>query len=530
MDSIGFFDKARLMEVVGKTLDPSPSLVSAMIRVLRQDTSLLLVFVKSPKSARWVRALHAQGFFSSPPSGPVDARSGDSTGWLEGMVLVEAAADVPDVVESVVASVHTDNPEVIRRLTDAVAAQEVDVICRVWPRLLGLVAGLRDWFALKALANMATRLADANHVDRVIEFLREILQPLDPQPKKVGESDTLHPLPPQPKEFGEFYMNTEARGRFKKHALDDYVSPLIRRVDSMVPLASVNVLRELLVTTLRLESDVEHQERSYWRSSIEPSDQNILQHHRDYLLEALRDCLEQGIDTAAGRVRDAIEFELASDLPIFRRLALHLIRVGGNRYADLAARELLRPGALDDLDTHHEIFLLLRDSFDHLPTSAQEQVIAAIKKGPGAENLERLAKWVGENTDDTRSQAEIMAQRHRSWTLDRLSMIRGHLPDEDAEALAEYEKILGDRRMPPEFTAYVGRAQFGLTSPMDVEELSKLPTKQVVDLLLQWEPESIAAARHEAAPEALAREFCKDLRVRWNDYVPELERLLKGDT
>jgi len=513
-DSVGFFDKAKVLEIVQREGEPSDKVVGVVCQALRRNKSLMQSFVRSVSNPAWIRALHGHGFFGSPPSTERTENSVRCDQWLEGQALVKLGASAPEVVEAVVTQTKTDNYNVYLTLVGAVKTLSPDRISALWPTLVQQLPDVTpSGLVLRALSDVAQVLIEAHFPDQVLLLLDTVLEP----------------LPPTPETIVSMKMHTEARGMFAYHDLQLHLGPIIEAVRSQRPVAVIRLLEGKLLAALRLESEatgVNYLEVGYWRSAIEPTGQDFMEHHRDFVLEQLRGSAEHLVASGSREARDLIEEYLASSILILRRLGIHLVRVSASQNADLAYGILTSGNALDNTNVHHEVFLVLRDAYSVLAETEKSRVLSAILSGPGEARSQEFAQWVRDNTADKRPLADIKHRYTKSWIRDRLLMIKDALDSEGRQTLAGLDEELGERGdMPPEFTHYVGTSAWGTESPVSQLELRALSVREAVDYVLEWRPPPDAMRGFGPEPAGLARELRADLKERWSEYLPELSRL-----
>ena len=126
-------------------------------------------------------------------------------------------------------------------------------------------------------------------------------------------------------------MGEEALSRFPSIWAPEYESPVVRTgldlLAAMDPRELVSILEEHLCTALRIEGeaigDPQFATISWWRTAIEPTDQDHVRSYKDWLLETLRDSLEVWVEQDAPSVGTFVHRYLGQDTSILRRLGLH---------------------------------------------------------------------------------------------------------------------------------------------------------------------------------------------------------------
>ncbi len=148
--------------------------------------------------------------------------------------------------------------------------------------------------------------------------------------------------------------------------------------------------------------------------------------------------------------------------------------------------ELGRTENLDDVDIHHEFFMLLRRGYPYLEASDQKALVSAICSGPPPDRTEKLAKraqqWHGADPD------EYAQYYSKAWIRDRLWMLRKYLTDEPAQVLNALVNELGDPEHPA-FTRWSTEIHWERdVSPITDREISKMSPAELVRFLEQWQP------------------------------------------
>jgi hypothetical protein len=93
---------------------------------------------------------------------------------------------------------------------------------------------------------------------------------------------------------------------------------------------------------------------SWWRNTIEDTEQNHSDKYQDLVLNALRDTLTSLIKENESKGSEIVLRYLNNNHNILRRLGLFLIGLFPNIFRSEVVRELLNSENLDDIDIHHE--------------------------------------------------------------------------------------------------------------------------------------------------------------------------------
>lgn len=216
---------------------------------------------------------------------------------------------------------------------------------------------------------------------------------------------------------------------------------------------------------------------SYSRSAIEPHGQDEYPESVDVLIDVARDCLEwliqNQIDVAAHWC-----IRLArSEVPLFRRLAVH----GLSKREDLTADEktdwLLKYIDLHDLPVHHKVFRAVRLAYPKVDSRHRTLLIKAVQ----------TYCWPNEEDPERKSRT---AYRHFNWfhwlhkSAPNCTLARQAL----GEVLAAYPDFRPGEY--PDFTHWIGPTQVQDSvslSPWTIKELLEKPAANWISDLLSFQ-------------------------------------------
>ena len=214
--------------------------------------------------------------------------------------------------------------------------------------------------------------------------------------------------------------------------------------------------------------DVDRRHPTYWRRpAIEEHEQNK---HRDEVFAAittaLRDVILHFADVDVAAVKRVLGSMLAADVPLHRRIALHVIDVRYQQYRALFWR-FIRRNTLLDLEVRHELYWLLRNNFKHFTTSQRKRLLSLIK-------AVRAPKKKGTSLTH---RAQLTLRIQRDW----LHAIQGQ---GDVAVDAKYEKLVETVGRPgkhPDLLSYVETRTGPGPSPFP---LDRLLSEECGDLVL----------------------------------------------
>ena len=142
------------------------------------------------------------------------------------------------------------------------------------------------------------------------------------------------------------------------------------------------------------------------RSAIEPHEQDNHPNEVDVLIDAARDCLEWLIQNRKDAAAYWCIHLAGSEVPLFRRLAVHGLSEREDLTADEKIDWLLKHIDLHDLPIHHEVFRAARIAYPEANLEHREAVIEAVRA------YVRAYRWPDE--EDPKRE-ERTAYEHFNW-------------------------------------------------------------------------------------------------------------------
>jgi hypothetical protein len=252
-----------------------------------------------------------------------------------------------------------------------------------------------------------------------------------------------------------------------------------------------------------------------WRRAVEEHQQNLSNSVKDLLVAAVRDAAEQVVREGLASVPRVVETleKRAKSWWIFRRIALHLLRLFPDSAADLVRERLLDRVLFNSVEIRHEYFLLEKKCFGRLEIAEREVLLGWIDQGPTYTSA-RLRKW--EKFTGKRLTAEDKAGIVRQWMRDHLAPLEAHLEGKWKDIYAE---LLSEEGQPqhPEFTSYHEGGAWGPQSPQRQEDLVKLSAQDLVTYLAEWKPS--ADWLRGGSPEGLGRELTGAIAANSEKYA-----------
>ena len=474
MAEIPFFSQAAVLDRYLKLRDLSSSEVDLIANALRSNTGLYKYFFRNRPDPTWAEQLLNHGYFINAPELRETDRGFFAPLWEEQEYLISIAAEVPTVVVEHVKRINGHghyHARAIESLTEIPSS----LVAEVLPVIL-------------------ERLGDSHiafHISLpTLALVQSLAKNKDASAFSLFERVTI-PLPPKPIAVQDRILSAGATALFP---LDDYQGrTLATTAASLAELdisKTISILDGQLRETLRVEAEVtgdqNDQSWALWRSAVEDSAQNREASYKDRLLNALRDTVDRAAQENPAEISLLIEKYLADPIVIFRRLGLYLLSAFSGGFTELVARELLTTDNMDDIAIHHEYFTLLENGYPHLSPNEQSQLLNVIIMGLPQEELDCIAKWPEEGSEEER--AAYAQSRSKIWSRDRLWMLRDYLDGEHKNLLDQLVKEFG-KPDHPDFTSWMsGGYTVSDVSPITVEDLRQKSNEELLYYLKSWRP------------------------------------------
>jgi len=473
----------------------------------------------------WLVPLAKRGFFKSPP--PPEWDPDDNTvrypPWPETRYLVRMASKAPDLVQRIALEVpETENVRVNEDLADIALALPAKLAAVFVPKAKAWLTARHQFLLPDKLAALVSHLAEEDQGEVALDLARSLLAVL-PDPRAARESapgEGYRPLP-------------EPQGRFPTHEYSEILKQLVLTLAINAGETVVDFSCDLLEEAIRLSRRPDERGpedySQIWRPAIEDHAQNLDLGLPRLLVSAVRDAAETVAKRDPACLPALVTKLEARRWTVFRRIALHLLRMFPDSVQDLIIARLTDRDVFDHPGLWHEYSLLARAQFRHLPAAAQATILEWIERGPALDEdfRTRRREWTGRSP--TEEDARDYADR---WRLRRLAAISEVLPPIWRERYEALQAKLGEPKN-PEFTAPRSGVFVGPTSPISVDALHKMDLEDLLRYLHEWQP---TGEIFSASPEGLGRSlteivassperFARDA-TRFDDLDPTYVRAL----
>lgn len=430
-------------------------------------------FFDNMQNPAWIPPLQEAGMFDEPPPPIFDMAEGTigSPPWPETKYLARMAPFDPEAVLEVAMQVREgENVQVHEDLADVALALPAPMASRFVPKAKEWLKSPYLLHLPEKLGSLMVRLAQENQVPAAIELAEALfeLRPIDP-------SQVKQPV----------WLPAEPRARYGKFAFETLATEQLPRLADKAPLQVLELAADLLCTAIELshrpgQAEPPNDYSHIWRPALHDHDQNVDKTLREPLVKALVTIAEN-----IARDQPSLVMELVRRLErrpwhIFRRIALHVLRVWPEISPETIRRRLTDRHLFADPHFHHEYLLLLRDHFEELPPGEQAGILEWIEAGPD------LELWSSDPQTLGLDEAEAGEYRDR-WRLARLEMLHESLPP---EALGRREELTARYGAPehPDLVVYVPGTRNDPTTPRQGDDLHEADLDELFGFLQEWKP------------------------------------------
>jgi|LFRM01.1.fsa_nt_gb hypothetical protein len=487
-----------LDELLDKCKSSAPSADDLATLTHRVPLSLATAnyFFDRLENPEWLEPLRQKGFFRHPPQPIRNEEEGTIrlSPWPEARYLARMAQHQPNLVAEIIGEMDdTDNAAVLSDLVDALLAMPPNVSAR-------LVEKAASWAESPYLllpekpGQLLTHWAKAGRTEEAMHFARVLLAVLPNERRVEPGPDEAYRLPLEPRAR---FARWEYREILKK-----YYPELVR----VAGLPALKLLCDLLDKAIQLsrtrDEDQGPEDYSYiWRPTIEDYPQNLGYTIKDALVSAVRDAAELVVQSKLATVEELVNALERRRWKVFRRIALHVLRVFADQALPLIATRLTDRNLFDDVGAQYEYILLMRACFSRLAEKDQAKILGWIEAGPDVERFKEQRQAVNGSPPSD----EEVARYREAWQRDRLAWIGPeNLPQDWQERYRTLVEHYGEPEH-PEFAVYMEGGWVGPTSPKTAEDLKAVSVQEIVEFLKTWRPPDNVF--REPSPEGLGREL-----------------------
>lgn len=447
----------------------------------------------------WLKPLRSQKLFDYPQE-PIREDVKDGTRityppWPQSRYLVRMAAfddaDVQQTVLEIALKIETENISIHMDLADIGKALPASKASKLAEKAATWIGKYKQLFHLlpEKLGQLIAHLAEGGEVDAAIGLARCVLAVL-PNPRADEDKDSIWNLHCDPVSHLENW---------------DYQRVLTLALPALVTAGGTRTLEmfcDLLETAINfyrghMTPEEKNEHSSIWRRHLENRSHDDV---KDYLVSAVRKAVEQIAAADSSQVPMLVRILEARRWLIFKRIALHLLRIAPDHAGDLIIDWLMTRSNFDERELWHEYIVLMREHFKDLTEGQQNQILGWMDEGPSLDVVkERREKWDGVRLTD-----EEAAKSEKSRKLHLLAPLRDVLPEVWRE---RYDQWVEETEEPEhaEYPTPPPQMRFGFGSPKSTEELGSMSVSKIITLLANWQrPDEDPVS---LTPEGLGREL-----------------------
>jgi hypothetical protein len=477
---------------------PTAEQISSAVGLLARPEHYRYFFDRL-ENPEWIEPLRDRGFFNAPPDAVRDAEGRVRFPiWPASRYLARMAGFAPDAARDIALGIDTENASVHEDIAGLALALPPEHAAALTDKLARWAASPYQWGLPEKLASLAVRLADAGYPDPALVLVNALIR--------------LRARAPLDDGFGGMEREPVAAYQSWEYnaVLNALVPSLAAAIGQPALWAFVDALEDAL-DLWRAKGSAPIDYSYIWRPAIEDHGQNLPIGAKDSLVSATRDTAEAVAGREPGDVLTIVESLEGRKWSMFKRLALHLLRLHADDVPSAVSQRLTNAETFHSINLRHEYTLLLSERFPALAEDEQRAILDLIAHPP--------------RFDSGRLPPDEIEAAQRHWQLERLEPIAEHLPD---DWRSRYGELLEEFERPehPEFVSYSRGTWVGPTSPKTLEELNALSADELITYLKEWEPsrEPMSDSR-----EGLGRALTTAIEQGRNDLITAAARFTEVD-
>ncbi|MBC8493107.1 MAG: hypothetical protein H8D43_04910, partial [Chloroflexi bacterium] len=509
-----FYQYTKFLDRLKTIASPSWDEVDQVLSLIK-DTPYFRYFFYDLNNPGWLPPLKDVGIFHNPPE-PTEAEKGlfRIPPWEASRYLIRVAHVYPGLVAEIALQIETENFRVHQDLVQAAMRMPPAIAAQMMPPVIRWLDSRFKGLVPEYAGDLMVYLAEGGQWEAALRLLQALTEPTIEQPSE-GENERLPRL-----------ARSQAQPRYDKYILEQILEKHIPQLARTHPLRVLAILEAQLIGAIELEQEVGQWRQSadgsiFWRSAIEDHPQNSgLREMKELLAEAIRDILQEVATDE--HVRSVIKRYLTHQYSIFRRLAIHMVRLQPEHYQDLVGRLFGDRANLDDPNIHHEFYLLMGAAFDKAPPEVQEHLLQWIVEGEPPERLEQSKESYIDRTGEEPPE-DLVRRWKENWTWTRLWALRNYdLPPKYRSELDRLVVELGEPEH-PSFLMY-STSWVGPTGPKSKDELVTMTPAEVLKYLKGYTPSQEPFA---PSPEGLGRVLQTVIQEKVEEYASCAPRFLE---
>jgi len=393
-------------------------------KISSNEINLILNYVSEEKYSRyffnkldnpsWIEPLYEKGMFYKIPS-IIEIKPGTiiCPDWPAGKYLARFADQFEDIIIDLIQNTITENYRVQEIFIDCLLKISPINIAKIIPKTDSWLDGRFSQMLPIKLQQLSEYLIVNGFPNEAIQILEYVIKPV----LKLDKGELSQYFPPLQFRSDHYWVN-------------DYLENQIPKLLKVKALETIEAFQIQLMNTIDLvkqkfPEDVENRIGYWWRIEISKNifnrnDYDVL----DILIDGLRDGMLELCSQSILSCQKIIESQYYSNHIIFRRIALYILRVHGEKNKNLLEKAFLNEDFLHIEEFRKDYCGLLRDQFKSISTECREKVISFILEGP--RDIDQRAKRYAqfENREVSEKDRQIVQEK---WKLYHLEILKDFL-------------------------------------------------------------------------------------------------------
>jgi hypothetical protein len=436
------------------------------------------VFLEAIKDARWLRLLIESNWLESKSS---DAEKDLlQVRALQCDFLTRFVKSHPNkVAEALKQLTHSKDPWLGREILTVASDLSCDLAKKFVPVAVIYASNCRDAVIYAPLeAFLKTIGLDQTIIRTVLQFEPDREYDAKLLTKNDSEAQLSYPRPePSPK--WEVYYYKHFLEFLAKEAIEANAS--IEILEILVSCVVEGI--ELGILPEKIKEQNGNDGSTYWRSAIEPHEQNHDYGHKEQLVTAIRDFSEYLLENNPNSKEEVVSLLTQSKWFVFTRLRLHLYRKFPELFQSEIRASLLDPELREERGIWHEWALLFSEQFNRQDAQVQDDLFAWIERG---DDLQPSIDFYKSRNEGAEPSQDMLAVWQGHWQLRRLSLIKNDLTGHWKQKYEGLASKHGPFDEPDLLHSTSGFGPIPEISPISADHLQTMSVFEIVGSLRDW--------------------------------------------
>ncbi|MFZ3019953.1 MAG: hypothetical protein WA051_00280 [Minisyncoccia bacterium] len=462
-------------------------------------------FFEKLSNPAWLPLLRGKDIFKDPPPPEYGYEDGSRTIryplWPAATYLLKMALVKPVEVRDILLAVaDTDNANVKSALLDISAVLPKSERLSLLEKIKGWARANHSMYISNSVNAVITKFVEDAEIVAATDIAKILLELQADKRESITlpEGQTYTPSP-------------DVRGRLDEWQYGQFIQDEFKKIVGLDAQAALKLSTDLLneFVALSYPNNLTGEEAYHDYTYIpRPAIENHSQNHmpggiEDHLIDAVRDTAALILGKDPSRLDEIISALEERKWSVFIRLAMHLTAESGSPDPKIVSRLLLNEKWFSLSEVKHEYARLIGRHFNLLNPESKKIIYDWIHNA--AEIDKRLAL-----REEVPSEDNLLRYKEH-WQLEKLTIIgEGQL---DPEWKTIREELVTKYKEPehPDFASY-SYASTGPTSVVPAQDLLKLSSSEIIELLKSWDP---GESRRWMGPtkEGLGRELSAAIRL-----------------